>query len=209
MPSNHTQHYTARLLNGYERSGSGDGDEYGHGGVHIGGRPSCVARLSPVAAYLLQHSSAVNCRPVPHKACLPVSSKTPDAAWASMSKHLQISALFCGSRNLFWAREPRGSCIRPSQKPSSNAMAAYGKVQVWLWRSNKPPLPAGRELTAGSLGNSRKGSHTAGGPWIFPPTSHLALSGPTAQKGKYSRRNLSGPPGGLAMFDARARIIHH
>lgn len=81
-----------------------------------GGRPSCVAQLSPLAGYLLQHSSTVNRRPVPHKACQPASSKIPDASRASMSKHSQISALFCGSRNLFWAREPRGSRIRPSQK---------------------------------------------------------------------------------------------
>lgn len=60
---------------------------------------------------------------------------------------------------------------------------------MWLWRS-KPPLPAGRELTAGSLGNSRKGSHTARGPWIFHPLA-LGTIRLKAQKGKYSRTNLS------------------
>lgn len=112
-----------------------------------------------------------------------------------MSKHSQISALFCGSRNLFWAREPRGSCIRPSQKAVVECHGSTWNSQSVAVAQQQATSPSREGTDSGQPRQFKERVPHGKRTLDFDSHGHLALSGTTAQKGKYSRRNLSlGPP---------------
>lgn len=147
--------------NGYERSGSGDGYGYGYGvrprvaTVFCGSAESCRC--------VLQDSSTVNRRPVPHKSAS-LQIQAPDAA---ENQHLQISALFCGSRNLFWGQGTTWKLHPPIPRRGRIPWQQMEKFKCGCGgaEASPPALPAGRELTAGSLGKSRV--YTAEDPGFF------------------------------------------
>lgn len=154
-----------------------------------GGRSSCVARSSPVAAHLLQHCSTVNRRPVPYKACHPASSQTPDAPRASICTSqpcfVVVKGLFLGQRTT-WKLHP--SIPRSRRIPWQQ----MEKSSVAVPQPKQPPFPAGRELTAGSLGKSRV--HNAAEDPGFSPAGAWHNPGSPAQKGKYSTKTCLGAP---------------
>lgn len=217
--SNHTQHCTAqayseprsyvdrvRVSEG-ERSGSGDGYGYGHGGGRVHGEATLLfgsfgsAESSSLRIYCSTSSTAA--RLIVGRCLTKPANLHQDAPKTSNRRSQPCSVVvevFFGPGNHVEVASdhptPLVECHGSRWKSSSVAVA-----------EQKPPspIPAGRELTAGSLGKSRV--HTAAkDPEFSPPRvpRYLAPSGP-GLNGKVQQRNLSlGPrwPRHVCRFDA-------
>lgn len=148
-----------------------------------------MARSSPVAAHLLQHSSTVNRRPVPYKACHPASSQTPDAPRASICTSqpcfVVAQSLFLGQRTT-WKLHP--SIPRSRRMPWQQ----MEKSSVAVPQPKAATFPS-REGTDSGQPRQVKGPQRGRGPWIFT-RGRLAQPGQPRPKGKVQQENLSWGP---------------
>lgn len=167
------------------------GPETGTGAV-MGVRPRVATVFCGSAGScrcVLQDSSTVNRRPVPHKSASACRYKCQMQQKTSICRSQPCFAVV---EIFFGVKENHVEVASAHPTPWSNTMAADGKAKCGCGGADANPraLPAGRELTAGSLGKSRV--YTAEDPGFFSPKAIWQPSGPRP-KGKVQQRPVLNP----------------